>query len=114
MSQRQATVDALCAVLQAALPKAEQTDKWNAPNFCIGGRDLVTLNLPPKGPVRVIFHRGARAKDTKTGERLVPDDTGRLSWATDQRAIAAFATAADVANASAWLTKFAKAWVKAA
>jgi hypothetical protein len=111
---RQATVEALCAVLEAALPKAERNEKWNAPNFSIGGRDLITLNLPPKGPVRVIFHRGAKARDTKTGDRLVSDDSARLMWATDQRAVAAFESPEDVALAAAWLKKFAKQWISAA
>lgn len=111
---RQATIDALCAVLEAALPKAVRNEKWNAPNFVVGGRDLITLNLPPNGPVRVIFHRGAKARDTKTGDRLVADNSGRLTWATDQRAIAAFGSPDEVASAAGWLKTFAKAWTRAA
>ena len=58
---------------RAALPGAIEGVKWNAPNWAVGGRDVVTLNLAPKGPVRVVLHRGARAVDTRTGARLLPD-----------------------------------------
>ena len=108
-----AVVEALCAVIAAALPQAERSVKWNAPNFAVAGRDLITLNLPPKGPVRVVFHRGAKAVDSKTGSRLLQDAGGCLVWASDQRAHAAFADTAAVDAAAIWLADLCRAWVAA-
>lgn len=113
-TERDEMTEALCAQILTALPKAQQSTKWNAPNFSIDGQDVVTLNFPPKGGVRIVFHRGAKAVDTKTGTRLVADDSGRLKWATDQRAYAAFATLDDVNMAQEWLADFAPKWVAAA
>ncbi len=59
--------EALRAVIADAVPAARRGTVWNAPNFAIGGQDMITLNLSPKGPVRVIFHIGATALDPKTG-----------------------------------------------
>lgn len=52
--------EVLRAVIAGAVPAARRGTVWNAPNFAIGGQDMITLNLPPKGPVRVIFHVGSR------------------------------------------------------
>jgi hypothetical protein len=106
--------DALVALIGASLPMAEQTTKWNAPNFVIDGRDLITLNFSPKNPVRIVFHRGSKAVDTKTGRRLLADETGRLTWATDQRAYASFPDLSSVMDGSSWLTDFCQKWVVAA
>lgn len=114
MDQKAIVVDLLCAILAEALPEAQRDVKWNAPNFSVAGRDLITLNLSPRHPVRVVFHRGAKAVDSKTGQRLVADASGRLDWATDQRAYAGFADAEAVAAGRDWLIGFARAWVSAA
>lgn len=106
--------DALCDVIARSIPQAVRTTKWNAPNFQVSEHDLITLNFSPRHPVRVVFHRGAKAVDTKTGNRLVADDSQRLTWATDQRAYAAFADVAAVQDGSDWLTGFCQKWVTAA
>lgn len=106
--------DALCALICASLPAAKQTTKWNAPNFAINDQDMITLNFSPKHAVRVVFHRGAKAVDTKTGTRLVADDSGRLTWATDQRAYASFTNLPAVQNDASWLADFCRKWADAA
>lgn len=113
-SNRQEIGDALCAVIAAALPLAIHSVKWNAPNFALNGHDLITLNFSPKKPVRIVFHRGAKAVDTKTGVRLCLDETGRLTWATDQRAYASFATISDVETNAVWLADYCQRWAIAA
>ena len=104
----------LCAVIAGALPEAVQGVKWNAPNFAVRGVDLITLNLSPRHPVRVIFHRGASAVDSKTGQRLVADPDRRLTWATDQRATVGFSDLAEVERQALWLAGFCQTWVAAA
>jgi hypothetical protein len=106
--------NALCALISTSLPSAKRTTKWNAPNFEIDNCDLITLNFSPKHPVRIVFHRGAKAVDTKTGRRLVGDDSGRLTWATDQRAYASFSDLTAVQNGASWLTNFCQKWAEAA
>ena len=113
-TEKQQIAEAFCALIKAALPSADQTTKWNAPNFVIHNRDLVTLNLSSKHAVRIVFHRGAQALDTKTGNRLVADDSGRLTWATDQRAYASFPNLAAVNISESWLGAFCQKWVDAA
>jgi Domain of unknown function (DU1801) len=113
-SDKQQIGAALCPLISAALPAAVKTKKWNAPNFSVDGYDLITLNFSPKNPVRIVFHLGAKAVDTKTGVRLVGDDSGRLTWATDQRAYASLADMAEVHASSRWLVGFCQKWIDAA
>lgn len=113
-SDRKQIGDALCALIHNALPSATMTTKWNAPNFSVDGCDLITLNFSPKHPVRIVFHLGTKAIDTKTGSRLVEDDSGRLTWATDQRAYASFSDFSTVQNSDSWLSSFCQKWVDAA
>lgn len=114
MDQANDTIAALCRIIERALPDAIQNTKWNAPNFSIDGQDLITLNLSPRHPVRIVFHRGAKAKDTKTGQRLVDDASGLLTWATDQRAYASFPDTASVSQRTEWLAATCRTWVAAA
>lgn len=112
-NERAAIAEALCGVIAAALPAADRSVKWSAPSFALAGRDIITLNLAPRHPVRVVFHRGAKAVDSKTGRPLVADDSGRLVWASDQRAYAGFADLAEVVAHHAWLAGFCRAWAAA-
>jgi hypothetical protein len=114
IDDKELIADALCVLIRASLPSARQTTKWNAPNFAIDGCDLITLNFSPKHPVRIVFHRGAKAVDTKTGSRLVEDDSGRLTWATDQRAYTSFSDLSAVRSSHSWLTDFCQKWADAA
>src|SRR4051812_3629708 len=57
--------------------------KWNAPSFCHGGDDRVTLRLPPKGGLQLILHRGAKVTDT-TGFSFA-DPSGLIVWAAPDR-----------------------------
>jgi len=110
MPDEAAIAASLVGIIAGALPEARQSNKWNAPNFEWQDRDIMTLNFPPRGGVRLVFHRGAKAVDTKTGQRLLEDAAGHLVWVTDQRATASFATLAEAEAAKSWLPAIALAW----
>ena len=113
MNEQEKISEQLCSIIQESLPKAERSVKWNAPNFSVAGQDLITLNFSPRHPVRVVFHRGAKAVDTKTSQRMIDDVSGLLTWASDQRAYASFPTVESVTEHADWLMHVAKAWVLA-
>jgi len=102
-------------MIAAALPEAAQRVKWSAPSFAIAGRDIITLNLPPRGDaVRVVVHRGAKAVDTRTGTRALEDASDRVVWASDQRATVTFADAADLAASAEWFVSLCRKWAEIA
>jgi hypothetical protein len=100
----------ICVAIRTACPELGERIKWNAPSFGPGDQDRLTLNLARPDAVRLILHRGARAVDTKTGVRLLPDTQG-LRWATDQRAEVAFVSAADLAARQTWLADLCQRWI---
>ncbi len=102
---------ALREIVLAAAPDLHEHIKWNAPSYQYGGDDRITFNLSRPDLVQIVFHRGAKAVDTKTGERLVDDGSGYLRWATDQRAYATFASLAHVEARQDWLAAFVPKWI---
>ncbi|WP_200935021.1 DUF1801 domain-containing protein [Brevundimonas sp. Leaf363] len=76
----------------AAAPDVTEHIKWNAPSFCVEGDDRITLGLERSGAVRVVLHRGAKAKDAAGFAFTDPDRLAR--WAAPDRGVLVFKDAA--------------------
>ena len=87
--------------------------KWNAPSFCFNGDDRITFNLSKNDRILLIFHRGAKVKDSKSKEQLFEDTTGMLEWLAHDRAVVKIQTIEEVAGKKAVLTKIVKRWLSA-
>ncbi len=87
--------------------------KWNAPSFCIGGDDRITFRFPPKGKaeVQLIFHRGAKSKDSAAFE--FTDSSGLVQWAASDRGVVTLTSPEDIAKKTNKLAALAKAWFEA-
>lgn len=109
-----ATVDALRAAITAACPELVERIKWNAPSFALtpaDDDDRITLGLERKGGVRVVFHRGAKAKDV-TGFAF--EDSAKLArWLAKDRGVVVFADAAAVAGKREAFSDLCVRWVAA-
>ncbi|MEQ8675216.1 MAG: DUF1801 domain-containing protein [Aggregatilineales bacterium] len=62
--------------------------KWNAPSFCYNGEDRVTFNLHKEDRIVLVFHRGAKVKDSK--DFSFEDNSGLFKWASADRALVTF------------------------
>lgn len=87
------TVDALRAAIASVGPDLVERLKWNAPSFAVppagDDDDRITLGLERKGGVRVVLHRGAKAKDAKG---FVFEDSAKLAkWLAVDRGVMVFA-----------------------
>jgi hypothetical protein len=100
-------------IVLCAEPLLVEHVKWNAPSYVWQGDDRLTFNLSRPDAISIVFHRGARAKDTKTGQRLLRDTPGFVIWATDQRASVRFSGAQDVADRAEWLGGMVRDWLAA-
>lgn len=68
-------------------PDLVESIKWNSPNWSLDGTDLLTVNAGPKGPVRLILHRGAVTPERKgVASSFAGDPDGLLTWHSDIRA----------------------------
>lgn len=111
---RRHELDALRTIVKRAMPKLIEGIKWNAPSFRLpDGDDCITCNLSAKDRVRLIFHRGAKVKDGAAAGRLLAAEHAWLEWPADDRAVATFASSADVAAAKPALARLVRAWVAA-
>lgn len=106
-----AAVDALRAIVIEAAPQLNERIKWNAPSFAIGDEDRITLGIERKGGVRVVLHRGAKAKDSH--DFVFADPDGLAKWPASDRAVLTFTDAAQIeAKREALRDLFAR-WIAA-
>lgn len=85
--------------------------KWKAPSFCFQGDDRVTLRLQPQNRLQLIFHRGAKVKDSTNF--VFDDSTGLLQWITPDRASITFRSLQEIAEREAALKKVVAQWMEA-
>ena len=78
-------IRALRQIVLSADPAITERIKWNAPSFCSAGDDRVTMRLHPGDRLELIFHRGAKARDSAGFS--FDDPTGRIEWAAPDRGI---------------------------
>lgn len=104
---------ALRDIIRAANPNLHEHIKWNAPSYQAGGDDRITFNLSKPEAIQIVLHRGATAKDTRTGNRLINDDSALLHWATDQRAVLRFENLDQVNAHRDWLALLIPEWIQA-
>ena len=71
----------LRAVLQGIQsPVLQESLKWNAPSYAVGGVHVVTFNFGAPKSVRLIFHCDTKRKETKGAPPAMVDETGLLAW----------------------------------
>ena len=86
--------------------------KWNAPSFCIGGDDRVTMRLPPADRLQLVFHRGAKVREDADAFRF-EDDSGLLTWASADRATLTLTSLDEVAAKLPALVELVERWMAA-
>jgi hypothetical protein len=110
-----AELDALRGVVQRAAPQLVEGIKWNAPSWGWpgGADDCMTANLGNKAVVRLVLHRGAQKGASADAAPFVDFDAPWLQWPAPDRAVATFASMAELDAARPALTQLIKAWALA-
>ena len=108
---RKDEVEAVRSLIMRSNKEITERIKWNAPSFCFKGDDRVTMRLQPKDRVQLIFHRGAKAKDTHGFE--FEDSTGLLEWLAADRAVVTLEDMKDTKAKTPALVRLVRAWMKA-
>lgn len=73
--------------------------------------DRVTFRLQPKNRFQLIFHRGAKVKDS--AGFAFEDGSGLLEWVAKDRAVVSLVDMKDVKAKKTALVKVVKQWTKA-
>lgn len=106
-----AEIKALRSLILQSNPQITERIKWNAPSFCFNGDDRVTFRLQPKNRLQLIFHRGAKVKDSSNF--TFEDGSGLLEWAAADRAVVTLRDAQDVQAKQAALVAVVNEWMQA-
>jgi len=106
-----AEIEAIRSLVLGANPGITEHVKWNAPSFCYGGEDRITLKLYPPRKIQLVFHRGSKVKDT--ADFRFHDDSGLLAWVAADRAVVAIQTMDELDEKRAALTAVINRWILA-
>lgn len=105
-----ATIDRLRALAAAAGEGLVERIKWAAPSFARGDVDRITLGLERKGGVRVVLHRGVKAKAADGFSFAAP--AGLVEWPAPDRGVMRFAGAGEVALWEAEIADVFRRWLE--
>jgi hypothetical protein len=104
-----AEIEALRAIILGADPRIREAVKWNAPSYFIVDH-FATFNLRSAETVRVVLHRGAKAKDEASAPRI-DDPSGMLTWAARDRCVATFSDMKTVRSQKRAFTAILRQWI---
>jgi Domain of unknown function (DU1801) len=111
--ERRAEVEGLREIVRSAHPELVEAVKWNSPNWSLDGADLLTVNVPRSGPVRLILHRGVTTVEDKTApSTFVGDPDGLLRWHSDIRASLSMPAPDELEGARAGMVEVIRSWVE--
>ncbi|MCC3371555.1 DUF1801 domain-containing protein [Cohnella sp. REN36] len=107
-----AEIENLRALILQSREGISERIKWNAPSFCVGGDDRITMNLQGKGFFRLIFHCGAKVRKPAPIAPIVDDPAGLLEWASNDRAILKVTGSADLEAKQASIADLVRRWIE--
>jgi hypothetical protein len=110
-----AELDALRAIVAKAEPRLVESIKWNAPSWGLPDADdhCMTVNLGNKATLRLVLHRGAAKGAGADAAPFVDFDATWLQWPAADRAVATFASMAELDAARPALVQLLKLWTAA-
>lgn len=103
-------IDALREIVLASHAGLNETLKWNAPSYAVGGEDRITLGVERKGGVRLVLHRGAKSKDVSTFS--FQDSAQLAKWPAPDRGIVTFANQAAIEASKPALSDLCRRWIE--
>ena len=85
--EQRTEAEALRSLVRSAHPGLTESIKWNSPNYSLDGTDLLTMNVPRSGALRLILHRGTSTAEDKAAQpEFDGDPMGLLTWHSNIRA----------------------------
>jgi hypothetical protein len=112
IDERKPIVEAMLKAIREQCPNLSETIKWNAPTFCFGGKDRMTVMLHKKDRVGLILHTGAKPKEDKKAPHFYFDDTELLEWNSNIRATISFFSLSDFFSKSDRFKRAINRWIE--
>lgn len=108
---RRPTIERLRSVLRGLDARVQESWKWNAPNYALGG-DFATFRLQPKHAFQLILHAGA-VKGAAIGETALEAPPGLLTRPADDRCVIVLDRLPDGEEGEHLLARLARDWLQA-
>ncbi|MEX0643765.1 MAG: DUF1801 domain-containing protein, partial [Parvularculaceae bacterium] len=105
-------IEAARLIILGASPTIREGIKWNAPSFKTTDW-FATLNLRSKESVQLIFHTGAKVKESATKGLAIADPKGLLKWLAKDRAMVTLGAGAEIAANRRAFEALVRAWIMA-
>lgn len=102
-------IEEVRAVILGADHQITEHIKWNAPSFRFGGDDRITFKLRPADRIQLVFHRGAKAKNT--AGFVFEDHTDLIDWVAPDRGVVTFADMSEMKAHQEALRQLVVRWV---
>lgn len=104
-------VETLRAIILGADPRIKEEIKWNAPSFFVNDSDhFATVKPRPLESVQIVFHTGAKIKDSPIAVHI-DDPDNLLTWVTQDRCVATFNDVSDIQAKEASLASVVRQWI---
>ncbi|MBI1830377.1 MAG: DUF1801 domain-containing protein [Planctomycetes bacterium] len=103
-------LEAIRKIILGVNPKITEGIKWNAPSFSFKDY-FATAGVQSSDFVRVVLHRGGKAKDNAS-ELKIADPTGLLEWHAKDRCSARFFGMNDLRTKTAAFRAIVRQWIK--
>jgi uncharacterized protein YdhG (YjbR/CyaY superfamily) len=107
---RKRDIAAVRRIILGVSPAVREGVKWNAPSFRTADY-FATFFLRATDRVRLVFHRGAKAKDGSTKRPAVADPAGLIEWVAPDRCLVTAGAGKEIAANRAALEAIVRAWI---
>lgn len=105
-----AEIQAIRSAILGADPSIAEGIKWSAPSFRTT-EYFATTNLREKAGIGVIFHLGAKVRDTGPGGIVLQDPEQLLKWLAKDRAMIVFKDQQDFVAKKAAFEGIVRSWL---
>lgn len=105
-----AELSALRSLIMGVDPSIQEGIKWNAPSFFFNDY-FATFNLRSRDQIQVIFHTGAKVKESSVIGVEIDDPFGMVKWLAKDRCLMTLQDMADLESKRSSLETIIRQWI---
>jgi len=101
---------ALRSLIMGVDPAIQEGIKWNAPSFFLNDY-FATFNLRSRDEIQVIFHTGAKVKESSVIGVEIDDPFGMIKWLAKDRCLLTVQDISDLESKRSSLETIIRQWI---
>jgi uncharacterized protein YdhG (YjbR/CyaY superfamily) len=103
-------IESVRRIVLSVSPDISEGIKWGVPSFRTAKDYFATFHVRAKDAVRLVFHRGAKARPNRTA-MAIADPSGLMTWLAKDRCMITLGKGKDIAANRAAFEAIVRAWV---